>query len=932
MPNDSNRLLRDRVNEALAGSYELTRELGEGGMAVVFLARDIKHDRAVATKILRPEIASQVSGERCERFLKEIKTTAALVHPHIVSLIDSGETEGTPYYVMPYIDGGSLASRLKREKQLAVNDALKIATDVAAALDYAHRSGFVHRDIKPANILFHDGEVMVADFGIALAVQAAGGERLTGTGFAVGTPQYMSPEQAAADRELDARSDIYSLGAVLYEMLAGEPPHSGATVHAVLAKVLSERPTSLSVVRDIPEHVEAAVNKALSKEPSDRFASCTDFVAALTTPTAKRRVAWKPRTRAARRKVGLAAVAVTAAVAAAVALLINLDRRDTAGPDPITRQITFSGSVQEVSIAPDGEMIGYLENDRRSLVVRDLASDREIRVLEATAPLGSPRWNPNGTLILVAGEIGGEYGLHLIPRLGGESRLAVAFTRGGESGVERPRGPIHRPEQMRQFALGGYDFTADGDGYLVACCGGRVFLGSEGSGIRVVNPDSFVTHGGDFVDIEADLFQIASLSVSPDGDWFAFVGAATDQQVVLGVSATDGSRTNAVADLGGIGTVANPGRPTTVRWPASGDAIYFGRQLGHATNIMAVPFDTRRGVVTEQPRSVRSGLPLGARFDISISSGRLVYAGGPRRAQLELTVLNNGGGDPAPAMRITEGTWLHSSPTISPDGESVAYLKGSGLDWDIYRRPVAGGAEERLTHDRSPIGSLAWSPDGSSIAYAAAVNEGVALNVLDLATGQTRQVGRRQQALEGRPQWSPDGSRLLYQSRSPDSEAQGEGSWSGRGRPRFVVIDLATDSESDFQRAGFFGLARPVFAPDGGSVAALGASRTGERGFGLWVVPDAGGLPRRLVEGAAMPLIWATDDTIYFIRDVFGAAATRRIERVSVVGGEPQVHITLPSSCDLSDMAISLDGSKVICATVEMESDVWVVDSFDPGS
>jgi len=207
-----------------------------------------------------------------------------------------------------------------------------------------------------------------------------------------------------------------------------------------------------------------------------------------------------------------------------------------------------------------------------------------------------------------------------------------------------------------------------------------------------------------------------------------------------------------------------------------------------------------------------------------------------------------------------------------------------------------------------------------------------AVRIWDLATGQTRQVGGSQRALDGRPQWSPDGTMLLYQTRSPDNEAEGEGGRAGRGRPRFVVIDLTTDSESDFERDGFFGFTSPVFSPDGRSVAALGASRSGERGFGLWVAPDTGRLPRRLVEGAAMPLVWAADDTIYFIRDVLGSTATRRIERVSAVGGEPEVHVTLPASCDLSDISISLDGNKIVCAAVEMESDVWVVDSFDPGS
>jgi serine/threonine-protein kinase len=223
-----------RLTTALAGRYAIERELGAGGMATVYLARDLKHDRAVALKVLRPELAAVLGGER---FLNEIKISARLDHPHILTLIDSGEVDGFLYYVLPYVRGESLRERLTREKQLGLEEALGITKQVAGALDYAHRQGVVHRDIKPENILLQEGEAMLADFGIALAVKEAGGNRLTETGLSLGTPQYMSPEQATGDRQLDARGDVYSLAAVLYEMLAGEPPHSGPTAQAIIAKL-----------------------------------------------------------------------------------------------------------------------------------------------------------------------------------------------------------------------------------------------------------------------------------------------------------------------------------------------------------------------------------------------------------------------------------------------------------------------------------------------------------------------------------------------------------------------------------------------------------------------------------------------------------------------------------------------------------------------
>src|SRR6266850_3200615 len=258
-----------RLSAALADRYVIERQIGSGGMATVYLARELKHDREVALKVLRPEIAAQLGAER---FLNEIKITARLDHPHILTLIDSGESDGFLWYAQPYIRGESLRDRLRRETQLGIDEALAITRQAASALAYAHEHGVIHRDIKPDNILLHEGEAMLADFGIALALHEAGADRLTQTGLSLGTPQYMSPEQATGERHLDARSDVYSLGAVLYEMLAGEAPHTGPTSQAVIAKLLTERPTRLRAIRStVPLQVESAVARALEKTPADRF-------------------------------------------------------------------------------------------------------------------------------------------------------------------------------------------------------------------------------------------------------------------------------------------------------------------------------------------------------------------------------------------------------------------------------------------------------------------------------------------------------------------------------------------------------------------------------------------------------------------------------------------------------------------------------------
>src|SRR3989454_1037909 len=278
-----------RVTAALAGRYAIERELGAGGMATVYLARDLKHGRGVAVKVLRPELAVALGAER---FLREIRVTAQLQHPHILTLIDSGQINGFLYYVMPYVEGESLRRRLEREGPLPLDEALRITRAIASALDFAHASGVIHRDIKPENVMLHQGEPMVADFGIALAVSTAGRERLTETGLSLGTPAYMSPEQATADPKLDGRSDQYSLASVLYEMLAGEPPYTGPTAQAIIAKRLSEPIPHVSTLRQVPSPVELATSRALSKSPADRFHTVGEFASALALPD--KRSAWKP--------------------------------------------------------------------------------------------------------------------------------------------------------------------------------------------------------------------------------------------------------------------------------------------------------------------------------------------------------------------------------------------------------------------------------------------------------------------------------------------------------------------------------------------------------------------------------------------------------------------------------------------------------------
>jgi tRNA A-37 threonylcarbamoyl transferase component Bud32 len=423
----------ERLRASLSERYTLESELGQGGMATVYLARDVKHDRQVAVKVLRPEL-SAILGR--ERFLAEVRNTAKLDHPHILTLLDSGESDGFVWYTLPYIRGESLRHKLDRETQLSVEEAVSITRQIAGALEHAHQHGIIHRDVKPENILLHEGEAMLADFGIALAVKEAGGQRLTETGLSLGTPQYMSPEQATAEKTLDARSDVYSLGAVLYEMLAGEPPFTGATGQAVIAKLLVERPSSLRTVRDtIPTGLEAVVARALAKVPADRFPSAAAFAAALAAPETQGAPRQMPK-----RALLLGGAAVVGLVLAGVWLgpKLRSGRGDGMRGEPVRYQITFSGNTSNPALSPDGKQLAYgaetchvPQDCTTALMLENLSLGEHKILADGLRSIYRLSWSPDQKFLLFTGARGESDGLFLVSTFGGrEEYLGKAFQGG----------------------------------------------------------------------------------------------------------------------------------------------------------------------------------------------------------------------------------------------------------------------------------------------------------------------------------------------------------------------------------------------------------------------------------------------------------------------------------------------------------------------
>ncbi|HUF36135.1 MAG TPA: protein kinase, partial [Gemmatimonadales bacterium] len=411
------RLVRD--GQLHDSRYRVERELGSGGMATVYLARDLKHDRLVALKILSTELAAVLGPDR---FLREIRLTAGLDHPHILPLLDSGQTGGLLYYAMPYVEGESLRQRLDRESQLSLEEALRVTREVGDALAHAHARGIIHRDVKPENILLaagSPGHARLADFGIARVVHTAGGDTLTSAGVAIGTPLYMSPEQSGGGNALGPSSDVYSLACVLYEMLAGHPPYLGATPGAILVRKATEPMPGLRLVRPaVPEGVEAALRRALSPVPVDRYPDVAAFLEALdlTGGEAPMAAAPGPRSRRAWR-LAAAGGAVAAFVAAVALLVLRSDRGVVPAYEPLT---SFDDLVSWPRLSPDGRQLAFMRGGQ--LYVKPMPDGEPVRLTDDPVAKRRPAFSPDGSRI--AFDRGEE--VWVIPALGGTPRLLLA--------------------------------------------------------------------------------------------------------------------------------------------------------------------------------------------------------------------------------------------------------------------------------------------------------------------------------------------------------------------------------------------------------------------------------------------------------------------------------------------------------------------------
>jgi serine/threonine-protein kinase len=779
----------------------------------VYLAFDLRHDRKVAIKVVKPELAAVIGAER---FLREIKTIATLQHPHILGLIDSGEVNGTAYYVMPFVEGESLRDRLTREKQLPINDAIRVATEVASALDYAHRHGVIHRDIKPENIMLHDGSALVADFGIALAISSAGASsRMTETGMSLGTPHYMSPEQAMGEREITARSDIYALGCVLYEMLTAEPPFEGATAQAIVARVLTESPRSLRPQRkSVPAHVEAAVLTALEKLPADRFESAKAFAEALADPaysgassSATRGIPPYVAAKSgapSRRWLVAAAIALVSAASGLAAGWVAWHQQAAEFPPTVLRytmvlpdSLALTDALgTPMAYARDGSTFAY--SSRAGLMLRYADRLDVVPVPGGRRGVG-PFFSPDGRWL------GFQMGASLIrvPLAGGapvticDSCPGFAFTWGSDDTVRYHTAP---PDNG----------------------GSRVLMAVSAQGGR---PQEFARPKS----LSGEAFRTPILLPGRRTVLFSIYKGAASTLAAMDL------RTRAITrfDQPGFGP----------QWVDAG-FVTLGNRDG---TLMALPFDAEEARPTGPPVTIAHDVSQPDAFSsrAAVSArGSIVYprsgGGAPRRLML---VSRSGQATP-----LTPDLKGYANPRFSPDGRRVAVYIADPItsSRDVWVLDVGQRVWSRLTTNGisdKPI----WTPDGRRVVYSS--NE-------DLWWIAADGSGRPESLLVSAGSHfagsvTPDGRRVVFQETGSVSNGI-----------RTLTFDSAPTARTVIPAA--FDESAPALSPDGHWLA-YQSDQTGQMEVYVRSYPEPGARVPVSLQGGTEP-VWAHNGRELFYR------------------------------------------------------------------
>jgi serine/threonine-protein kinase len=877
----------DRLVTALASRYRIERELGTGGMATVYLAEDVKHHRKVAIKVLKEELSASVGAAR---FLREIEIAAQLQHPNILPLLDSGDANGLLYFVMPFVDGQSLRQRLAREHELPVGEAVRILVELVDALAYAHAHGVVHRDIKPDNIMLSGRHALVTDFGVARAVsEATGSSKVTTLGVALGTPAYMSPEQATADPNVDQRADIYAVGVVAYELLTGRTPFSGVTPQQVLAAHVTEQPDPVSKHRPaLSGALEQTVMKCLEKRPADRWQSADDLLAVLEplatpsggmSPTAAR----LPTVVRSTRLPWIAGVALAAAV---VIFAVGRMLGGGSAREEIGRQQQFTtdpGLEIDPAISPDGKLVAYVagNSQRMRIFIRPVAGGRTFPLSDdSTVVEGRPRWSPDGTQLLFVNAAG----VSVAPALGGAARPIIASTARDAitSAAWSPDG--------RRIA-----FTR-GDSILIA--------DANGQQQRLV----------------AATREPHSAAWSPDGKWIAFVSG---NSVAVRPGPTFGnispSTIEVVRSEGGdvVRVTEGPSLNQSPEWAPGGRRLYFVSNRDTPRDVYAVDIGSD-GHPRRDPQRLTVGASVQS-LSLSADGRRIAFAVYSAKSNAwSLPIPAGASVNTGAAVPVTTGSQVIESMKVSRDGKWLVYDSNREGNFDIYRMDLRAGPSatpERLTSEPFDEFAPSLSADGQYLAYHSWRTGSRDIEVKPLDGGAT-QIVTATPSQESYPEWSPDGRALSFADQI-----------TGLAPGMYVVRRDATGAWGrPVRRTASAGLggSRAPWSPDGRLIAAT-------NGSGVIVVfaPDSGE-PNVIYDPGPndplpMTVAWLGQGVIAFkSRDVQGRA---ELWSIPASGGRPRLLVRFTDPMRPSNRPdFDTDGKRFYFSIEDRQSDIWVAE------